>query len=280
LAARSGAVSAWTGSEWLVVGGIDGHGTPLVSGAAFRPATGRWEAMAPAPFPLGPGSTAAWTGRELVVLSGAGTTPGAAGYDPADNRWQRLSAPPGTATIGSAVSAGDGVAVLRTGAGVRPGGARGVAAEAYHLTGDRWSALGAPGVTAGLDVTLEWAGHTLVALSPSGSESGARYQPGAGGGLSAGGRWQPLAAIPRALRADASLGGPPTPAGPMAIYWGGGTTGLVYDGSNGRWEGFPAGDLAPRQDPATAWTGSRLLAWGGARGPTPLGDGVAYSPTG
>jgi hypothetical protein len=97
---------AWTGSRLLVWGGrfqgTDYRTLRLVSGgAAYDPGADRWTPMSSenAPSPR-TDATVVWTGRKLVVWSGA-TQPGGPAlpdggiYDPATDRWTRLEAPPG-----------------------------------------------------------------------------------------------------------------------------------------------------------------------------------------
>jgi N-acetylneuraminic acid mutarotase len=79
--------------------------TPAPSGAPTTPAAtgGTWHRVAAAPFSVGAGLNAVWTGRGLLVYGLTGLSPDgsalhaverAALYDPSTNRWRELTAPP------------------------------------------------------------------------------------------------------------------------------------------------------------------------------------------
>ena len=98
--------AAWTGRQLVVWGGGTGRvseddsGTwhPSAAGAAYDPASDRWEVLPPAPIPARLGTTAVWTGREVIFWAGAAGheqffADGAA-YDPAARRWRVLAPAP------------------------------------------------------------------------------------------------------------------------------------------------------------------------------------------
>jgi hypothetical protein len=104
------AVSAWTGTEWVVVSSA---GPAAALDPAAGPAgpsgspVGRWRALAAAPrsFATATFATAVWTGRELVVFGNEFHEKGpasagpvfqhwAATFDPAPGRWRTLPEPP------------------------------------------------------------------------------------------------------------------------------------------------------------------------------------------
>jgi hypothetical protein len=80
----------WTGAELIVFGALlDGNNwsdTKHARGAAFDPATDAWRVLPPYPFSP-QASTAAWTGRELVVWD---YELRAAAYDPGLDEWRPL----------------------------------------------------------------------------------------------------------------------------------------------------------------------------------------------
>jgi N-acetylneuraminic acid mutarotase len=80
---RSGAATAWTGTELLVFGGAGPDGDSINDGAAYNPDTDTWRPIAPAPNPAPDGSSSVWTETELFVW---GPSPGAR-YNPATNTW-------------------------------------------------------------------------------------------------------------------------------------------------------------------------------------------------
>ena len=108
--ARFDAVSAWTGSEMLVVGGRRSGAGPtggdgfLNDGAAYDPVHHRWRPLPDAPGCPGVGT---WTGHTLVVAGACADRTSrklvTAEYDPERNRWTTL---PNFADTVQLVSAG------------------------------------------------------------------------------------------------------------------------------------------------------------------------------
>jgi hypothetical protein len=95
--ARSGHAAAWTGSKLIVWGGLQG-GTHLSDGAIYGPAVGQdgtWTAMSTTGAPAARENHAAvWTGSELVVIGGDGTSgelSDSHAYNPATDTWRSLS---------------------------------------------------------------------------------------------------------------------------------------------------------------------------------------------
>jgi len=91
LAARSGALATWTGTEVLIWGGgatLDGRW--LADGAAWNPTTNRWRLLSAAPLTGAFRRGEAWTGAVWLVGSGDEQ----AGYDPARDTWTDLGALP------------------------------------------------------------------------------------------------------------------------------------------------------------------------------------------
>jgi hypothetical protein len=104
-------VAVWSGSEVIVWGGlvnpVKGKSSVSFQGAAYNPTTNHWRIMrTPVPFP-GATSTdwegwteftqrAVWTGKEVLIVSGAATTSRsrsvvyARAYDPVHDSWHNL----------------------------------------------------------------------------------------------------------------------------------------------------------------------------------------------
>jgi hypothetical protein len=97
----AGMAAAWTGRLLVVWGGGAGgpeNWRPAGAGAAYDPAADRWDALPPAPVAGRNGTTAVWTGREVLFWGGAAghdtfLADGAA-YDPATRQWRVLPAAP------------------------------------------------------------------------------------------------------------------------------------------------------------------------------------------
>ncbi|WP_198653415.1 Kelch repeat-containing protein [Actinocorallia populi] len=105
--ARSGAQTAWTGTEALFIGG---SGSSPKGGVGYNPATGTWRALPDPPFRSYNWSTSVWTGEELLFFIQTSASHGVLGaaYDPAHDDWRKL--PPGPVAAGAAsglVWAGD-----------------------------------------------------------------------------------------------------------------------------------------------------------------------------
>jgi hypothetical protein len=114
IAPRQGAASVWTGTEWIIWGGVDRDIGPdgfttdahrlFGDGAAYDPAADTWRIIADAPI----GARLAggvWTGSELLIQAGrsASQSPMAyadgAAYDPATDTWRSIT--PGIAHPGA-----------------------------------------------------------------------------------------------------------------------------------------------------------------------------------
>jgi hypothetical protein len=97
--------TAWTGTLLVAWGGQapggspSGDGRAAAAGAAYDPASDRWQVLPPAPLAGRFGARAVWTGREVLFWggqSGAGDTIFADGaaYDPVTRRWRTLPPAP------------------------------------------------------------------------------------------------------------------------------------------------------------------------------------------
>ncbi|HRA76630.1 MAG TPA: hypothetical protein PLE12_10385 [Propionicimonas sp.] len=117
LAPRTGAITVWTGEEFLVVGGrvCEGASTECAAtdAAAYRPGTDRWRSVAAPPVALD--DTVPWAvlqGR-LYVLSASGE--GFWGYDATGDRWIAYEAPGNATDAPTILEAGE--VLLALGAG-------------------------------------------------------------------------------------------------------------------------------------------------------------------
>jgi hypothetical protein len=102
---RSGAATAWTGSELLVWGGYEfvGHGDedPDADGFAFDGPTRTWRALPDGPLEGRSDPASAWTGDELLIWGGFDGGfredpyfANGAAYDPSTRTWRMLPAAP------------------------------------------------------------------------------------------------------------------------------------------------------------------------------------------
>jgi hypothetical protein len=99
LTARSGAATAWTGSELILWGGQPQSVTRYFDdGAAYNPATKRWTKLPASPLSGRAEPVSVWTGHDLFIWGGndrsAHRRTDGALYDSAAQRWTTLPAAP------------------------------------------------------------------------------------------------------------------------------------------------------------------------------------------
>jgi hypothetical protein len=183
--ARVFPAAVWTGSRFLVWGGLAGIGIGGLAGdgAAYDPATDTWTPMAAGgPTPRWK-PAAVWTGTRMIVWGGAdgsGPAGDGAAYDPLTDTWSSISslgAPPprerpSTVWTGSRMivwgGAGQGGGVMQTGGSYDP------VADAWTLT----ALAGAPSPR--YQAAAAWTGSALVVWGGFGNgvlKDGALYTP-------------------------------------------------------------------------------------------------------
>lgn len=286
----------WTGSEMLVVGGqaFGCTSAPALDGAAYDPAADAWRTLPPlpAPFPalppettwadLRPGGpaglpdglpggidTAAWTGTELLVWSGAY---GGAAYDPRADRWRAIAPAPLGVPAEVATSTWTGSRWLVW---------SGAAGAGYDPVADAWQPLGAAFVPRRDDV-LAWAGEIGRVLAyRSDDDSLHAYDV-------AGDTWEELPESPLRAAAEESIyeglhseGVQGVWTGDRLVLWGGtrppemlagidasdlpppGPETFAYDPATRTWSELAASPLGRRQDGTVTWTGREMIVVGG-----------------
>lgn len=289
LSARAGSASAWSGRELLIWGGADcgdggcdrGPAVPLGDGAAYDPARDSWRVMPPSMLRARSDAGAVWTGQELLVWGGIGTSrryfADGAGFNPATNAWRSLAPAPLAARADPAVAwTGREMLVWGGFAGSHffDDGA------AYDPQAGTWRPIAASPLS-GRFGTARWtgslwlmwggAGETADGAGPLGD--GAAYDPA----LDA---WRPLPESPLSAR-----------SGPARIWTGdellvvGGSAGQErFDDGAGfrpavnRWRPVAPFPGVTRVSFASEWTGEEMLLWGGQAGDLLLGSGGAYDP--
>jgi hypothetical protein len=182
LAPASRPLAAWTGRNLIVV--VSGfnpedrpYPTSFARAAAYSPRSDSWSRLAPPPAgTLRYGGVAAWTGRELLVISNtnggarARAANVALAYDPVPNRWRRLAPPPHVLIPTGAYWTGTRLLLL--------GGAETERLMAYDPDANRWTGLPRVPVRPsmqGPQETATWTGTSLIVLGNPGAAS---FSPG------------------------------------------------------------------------------------------------------
>jgi hypothetical protein len=293
----------WTGKEMIVWGGAGRAGNApiyLEDGAAYDPATDKWRKLPASPLNPRADHFAAWTGTEMLVWGGNPGRPtpfgnnefmDGAAYDPATDKWRPMAEFPLAARFATRAVWSGAVLVVWGGARAEDGEDAPPLADgaAYDPAKDRWSVLPEAPLAGRLsplaaaddgDVLISWG----FSREPGQSLDGARFDPGAK-------KWSPVAPVPPTDSAWCfDLGGcVGVDAGSRIVFAG---EGLVYDSAADRWAVVAK---SPFADPfldgkALAWTGNRVVLWGGGRyageaeaPPTEVPSdpaGMAYDPGG
>ncbi len=288
LGARISHTAVWTGSEMIVWGGFVPYPTNYEStGGRYNPATHSWAAVslngAPSPRSC---HTAVWTGSEMIVWGGEGSTNTNTGgrYDPATNSWSStaLTGAPSARSLHTAVWTGTKMIVWGGGS---PGGQQ-MAGAQYDPSNDSWFATSLTGAPSPRDLhTAVWTGSRMVIWG------GVDRSTVPGSGLSTGGRYDPIA---NTWTPTSNTGAPSARYRHTAVWTG--TDVLVWGGVNsspsttcfntgGRYD--PVADAwiatsttgAPsaRYAHTAVWTGSTMIVWGGTCG-SPVQSGSIYDP--
>jgi hypothetical protein len=243
--------AAWTGRLLVVWGGQSGDGGRRASGdgATYDPSTDRWEVLPPAPVAGRFGTSAAWTGREVLFWGGqAGpdtTFADGAAYDPATRRWRKLPAAP--------IGARTGHQAVWTGREMIVWGGYGrccpidsvihdPAAAAYDPATDRWRRIA--------DVPPPWSGDDGSAVTVVDGDRALIWRRGHLGAYDpTADRWDDLpGALPPQQPAPGHPTAPSTTGDPAAV-------GVTAGDEVFTWTGGPSGrldGLAYRPTPAAA----------------------------
>jgi N-acetylneuraminic acid mutarotase len=300
--ARRKHAAAWTGTEMVVWGGTTG-GADMATGGRYSPSTDSWM---PTPTGSGPSGRrfhrSVWTGAEMFVWGGSSTsghvnTGGL--YYPVTDSWRATSTGP------NVPSPRVGASSLWTGTQVIVWGGGDafqtllVSGGLYNPASDTWlpTSIGTNVPTARYSHSIVWTGTKMIVwggLSVHCEQicngdccydlfnTGARYDPATN-------TWTPTSTgtnvpIPR-------YGHTAVWTGTQMVVWGGsdgsGTsmdTGGLYDPVLDTWLPTSTGANLPQARDAfkAAWTGTRMIVWGGQDEGNPtqfeLSSGALYDP--
>jgi hypothetical protein len=218
---RSGAATAWTGSELLVWGGyeyVGGNEDPDAGGFAFDARTRTWSELPASPLEGRSDPAFAWTGRELLVWGGwdgGFRNPpyfdDGAAFDPVAGTWRMLAPAPIEARSAFSVWTGEELIVW----GSTERAARRLDGAAYDPSTNTWRTI-ADGPTDITDGSAVWSGEEMIVFG---------------------------AALDGNNHADT----------PTAIA-------AAYDPASDTWRRLPASDLSP-QAMTAEWLNGELIAW-------------------
>lgn len=288
LAPRIAQASVWTGTEFLIWGGMDPRLRVVGDGAAYAPVTHTWTSMPASPLSPRDGAFAVWTGTKALFWGG-GDANGAllmngASYDPADRTWALLPTAPLRPDLGrrqAVVWTGTQMVVIQPSAGA-----------AFDPATNSWTPVPALPQVASCQpfaIAAEWTGSEVVTwvagrpptvngITPSGfCNSAYSWEPGNQG-------W---AVVPTRPHYANFPFGTAAPIGGRLLFLGGsscppGVTcpaqnffdGAWFDASSGTWTGLPvtfSGGAGP-----AVWTGSAMVVFNATAGATP---GPSYGPS-
>ncbi|MCD6023004.1 MAG: hypothetical protein K0R20_2714 [Actinomycetia bacterium] len=218
---RSGAATAWTGSQLLVWGGYEYVGSnedPDEGGFAYDATSRRWEPLPPSPLAGRSDPAFAWTGRELLIWGGwdggfrdPPYFDDGAAFDPVAETWRMLA--PAPIEGRSAFSVWTGKELIVWGSRERAG--RRLDGAAYDPVTNAWRPI-ADGPTDITDGSAVWTGEEMIVFG---------------------------AALDGNNHADT----------PTAIA-------AAYDPVTDTWRELPPSDLSP-QAMTAEWVNGELIAW-------------------
>ncbi|HEV8200098.1 MAG TPA: MopE-related protein [Candidatus Polarisedimenticolia bacterium] len=278
---RTGYSVVWVAGRVVVWGGHDPAGQPGAmynTGARYDPLTDTWSPMSTTSAPAARFQHTGAAVGGVMIIWGA-TNPASGGrYDPATDTWMPMSTVGAPLGSSPAVSTGSEL-VIWTGYGdaTHPGGAR------YNPATDTWqpmSTAGAPSPR--VRASVVWTGSKVIfwsgALAAGGyTTTGGIYDPATDS-------WQPtgMTLVPSGRDEHSAIW-----TGTEMIVWGGNNSSLGgvlgsgnrYDPSTGVWTFLSNVNApSPRYGMAAAWTGSRMLIYGGYNGQADLNTGGRYNP--
>jgi N-acetylneuraminic acid mutarotase len=279
VAGRFGHAATWTGREMVVWGGQADYEAPLGNdGAAYDPAAGTWRVLSAAPLSGRVEPVAAWTGHEVIIWGGlsdegANLVDGAL-WDPTTNSWRRVpDSPLGPREGAAVVWAGDRLAVW---GGLDGDGIEHADGAAFDPVAGRWVSMAPAPLTGRAYAQAAWTGTRLIVSGGIRSDQDKDLTDGAA--------WDPAAGTWRRIAAQ-SEGASCSGRESCGFAWTGTrvlfpASATAYDPAADAWlamSSFPGGEMVGWLGQATVWTGTRLIAWGGA---TDDGESAAAGPAG
>ncbi len=271
---RFGHTAVWTGTEMIVFGGRTVAGQALKDGHRYDPSNDRWRpTQTTSNLPRARWEhTAVWTGTEMIVWGGVGTTSaGFTGerYDPAADTWRALPPDGPTPTFRTRHTAIWTGREMITWGGSSGGDDAVREGRRYDPVTNSWAPLS----TFNQPVpryfhTAVWTGREMIVWGGlpdlSGTNSYGRYDPATNS-------WLPVSTV---NQPTSRAGHTAVWTGTEMIVWGGslgiGTptyfgTGGRYDPTTDSWLPTSTGESMPgvRWSHTAVWTGAEMVVWGG-----------------
>jgi hypothetical protein len=271
--------AVWTGTDVLVVGGLDPNGQARAGAAAYDPSTDAWRTLAAAPD----GSArihpvVAWTGSEMLVIGGGqydGTQMNGDGlaYNPTTDTWRSTGPLPGFVTDRSPIAwTGSELLVWP----VDQAGNPTANPAGLDVATGAWRQLPTPPIEPRQQAASVWTGNEWLIWGGQGKNAeladGAAFNPATNA-------WRVIAASPLAARrtravwtgsemlisAGASGGDPQTGNNVFAL-----ADGAAYDPIADSWRKIRDGFAHPGF--LSVWTGQQMIMFAKA-------GAVIYDPT-
>lgn len=284
---RSGAASAWTGSELLVWGGngvtngtqgFPDYGVKSISfsdGARYNPANDSWTQMSSVNVPPPFGEIlSTWTGRRFLVLGTVtGGTRGGS-YDPVNDEWSMMAQGPSLVSLAGCVWTGKEFIVC---GGTSPASSSPLSFSRFDPDSGSWRALSPLGAPAGSQPlgppkpAMVWTGSEMIIMASSARHA---YNPVTDS-------WRVLSSENAPfVQASSSFSPSAVWTGTEFLFWQNGQLSR-YDPSTDTWKTGASSPTRALGDCSAIWTGQEMILFGGSPGDTPLffsSAGARYNP--
>ena len=291
--ARAGSAYAWTGSDFLIFGGVNATSV-LGDGAKYNPATLTWSAISATNAPAArKDALTAWSGRELLVFGGADVSDAplrsAALYNPLTDSWRSISDPGAerpTHAYGTVQWTGSHFLFF--------GGAEGFSNESIHMSTPQailydpyaatWAASSSSAAQAPSSRAKPnsvWTGSQLLVWGGVDSNfnnlgTGAAFDPNPTTPPAPTAQWS---ALPSTSAPATRAGAVAVWTGSKAIVMGGSDSSIgVFDPITNTWQTInttcanPSGgvvSIEQRLGMSAVWTGREAIFWGGENASSP-----------
>lgn len=272
--ARTGHSAVWTGTEMIIWGGVStGY---LNDGARYDPVKRTWRSISNVNAPsVRSDHIAAWTGTEMIIWGGmVGSTPLRSGarYNPSTNSWTPISVGFSPSLRSGSTAVWTGSELIVWGGVASPGGTQLNTGARYNPVTNTWVSMtttGAP--TARTGYCAVWTGSEMIIYGGSDAgtvNNGCRYNPITNSWAAFSGANAPYAYGHKAVWTGSK----------MIIWRGFGGAGVfdnallpiyTYDLALNVWTRVDsAGAPEVTNDFGMAWTGSKVMVWGGRNSST------------